>query len=120
MKGNFKIILKNWSQDTRVNQQKIGLSPVNIKTWDSIDGIATGYGLDDQGVEVQVPVGSRIFSTSSRLTLGSTKLPIQWVTGTLSSGVKRPGHEADHWPPASTGAKKMRIYTSTSPHTFMA
>jgi hypothetical protein len=29
---------------------------------DSAVGIATGYGLDDQGVGVQVPVGSRIFS----------------------------------------------------------
>jgi hypothetical protein len=26
-------------------------------------GIAIGYGLDDRGVEVQVPVGSRIFSS---------------------------------------------------------
>jgi hypothetical protein len=29
-------------------------------------GIATGYGLDDQGVEVGVPVGSRIFSSPRR------------------------------------------------------
>jgi hypothetical protein len=28
--------------------------------------IATGYGLDDQGVGVQVPVGSRIFSSPLR------------------------------------------------------
>jgi hypothetical protein len=26
----------------------------------------TGYGLDDRGVEVRVPVGSRIFSSPSR------------------------------------------------------
>jgi hypothetical protein len=30
---------------------------------DSVVSIATGYGLDDQGVGVQVPVGSRIFSS---------------------------------------------------------
>jgi hypothetical protein len=30
---------------------------------DSSVGIATGYGLDDRGVGVRVPVGSRIFST---------------------------------------------------------
>jgi hypothetical protein len=33
---------------------------------DSIVGIASGYGLDDRGVGVRVPVGSRIFSSPSR------------------------------------------------------
>jgi hypothetical protein len=33
---------------------------------DSVVGIATGYGLDDQGVRVRVPVGSRIFSSPDR------------------------------------------------------
>jgi hypothetical protein len=32
----------------------------------SVVGIATGYGLDDRGVEVRVPVGSRIFSSPRR------------------------------------------------------
>jgi hypothetical protein len=36
--------------------------------------------------------------------------------GTLSSGVKRPGHEAGHSPPTSAEIKKMWIYTSL-PHT---
>jgi hypothetical protein len=58
---------------------------------DSPVGIATGYGLDDRGVGVRVPVGSRIFSMSSRPALGPTEPPIQWLTG-----VKRPGREADH------------------------
>jgi hypothetical protein len=31
------------------------------RSQDSIVGIAPGYGLDDQGVEVRVPVWSRIF-----------------------------------------------------------
>lgn len=30
--------------------------------------------------------------------LGTTQPHIQWVTGTLSLGLKRPGAEADHWP----------------------
>jgi hypothetical protein len=34
-------------------------------------------------------------------------------------GVKRPGREADHSPPASTEVKKMWIYTSTPPFAFM-
>jgi hypothetical protein len=39
-----------------------------IKSRDSVVGIATGYGLDDRGVEVgvQAPVGSRIFSPPCR------------------------------------------------------
>jgi hypothetical protein len=41
------------------------------------------------------------FSTSSRHALGSTEPPIQSVPGALSPGVKRPGREADHSPPAS-------------------
>jgi ABC-type lipoprotein release transport system permease subunit len=52
----------------------------------SVVGIATGYGMDDRGVGVRVPVGSRIFFTSSRPTLGPTQLPIQWVPGALSPG----------------------------------
>jgi hypothetical protein len=49
-------------------------------------GIATGYGLDGRVVKVRVPEGSRIFSTSSRPTLGSTQPPIEWVPGPLSPG----------------------------------
>jgi hypothetical protein len=39
--------------------------PLN-RIWNSAVGIATGYGLDDRGVGVRVPVGSRIFCSSSR------------------------------------------------------
>jgi hypothetical protein len=63
---------------------------------DSAVGIATGYGLDDRVVGVRVPVGSIIFSTASRPALRPTQPPIQWVTGALSSGIKRPRREADH------------------------
>jgi hypothetical protein len=37
----------------------------------------------------------------SRMALGPTLPPIQWVPGALSLGVKRPGREADHLPPSS-------------------
>jgi hypothetical protein len=37
----------------------------------------------------------------------STQPPIQWVSGAFSPGVKRPGREADHSPPASAEVKKM-------------
>jgi len=32
--------------------------------------------------------------------------PIQWIRGALSSGVKRPGREADHSPPSSAEVKE--------------
>jgi hypothetical protein len=47
------------------------------KSWDSAVGIATGYGLNDGGVGVRVPIGSRIFPTSSSPALGHTQPPIQ-------------------------------------------
>jgi hypothetical protein len=93
---------------------------LNIGSLDSSVGIATGYRLDDRGVGVRVPVGSRIFSTSSRLAMRFTQPPIQWVPGVISPGVKRPGREADYSPPASAEVKKMWIYTSTPPYAFMA
>jgi hypothetical protein len=37
-----------------------------------------------------------LFSALSRLALGLTQPPIQWVPGAISSGVKRPGLEADN------------------------
>jgi hypothetical protein len=39
---------------------------VYLRSQDSVVGIATGYGLEDQGVRVRVPVGSRIFSSPRR------------------------------------------------------
>jgi len=41
--------------------------------------------------------------------------PIQWVTATLSSGVKQLGHYADWLHPPSAGVKNDWSYVSTSP-----
>jgi hypothetical protein len=41
---------------------------------DSVVGTATNYWLDERGVGVRVPVESRIFSSSSRPTLGPPNL----------------------------------------------
>jgi hypothetical protein len=41
----------------------------------------------------------------SRTALGPTQPPIQWVTGALSAGLKRPRREADHSPPSSAEVK---------------
>jgi hypothetical protein len=53
-----------------------------------------------------------LFSTSSRQALGPTQIPIQWVPGALSPGVKRPVREGDHSPPSSA--------EFTPPYVFMA
>jgi hypothetical protein len=76
-------------------------------------GIATGHGLDDRGVGVRVPVGTRIFSSPrrpDRLWDSPSLLSIA-SGGALSPGVKRQGREADHSPPASAEVEKMWIYT---------
>jgi hypothetical protein len=41
-------------------------------------------------------LGIFLFDTVSRPALGPAQPPIQWTPGSLSLGVKRPGHEADH------------------------
>jgi hypothetical protein len=89
--------------------------------WDSIVGIVTGYGLDDRGVEVESQYGQE-FSVLHVIQTGSWVHPTSYPMGTGGSfpGGKRPGREADHLPLASAEVKKMWIYTSTPPYTFMA
>jgi hypothetical protein len=51
---------------------------------DSAVSIATGYGLDDQGVGVQVPVRARIL-TSHVIQTGSGVHPTSYLMGTTDS-----------------------------------
>jgi hypothetical protein len=71
---------------------------------DSVVGVATGYGLDDRVVGIRVK--NFLFSTSSRPALGFAQLPIQWVQGALSPGVKRSGRKADYSPSPSSEVKE--------------
>ena len=68
----------------------------------SVDGIATGYGLDSSGD--RIPVG-RDFPHLSRPALGPTQPPVQWVPG-LSRGKKRPGRDAGPSPPSNAMVMK--------------
>jgi hypothetical protein len=47
------------------NRVFLPLSVIHM-TRGSVDSIAIAYGLDDRGVEVRVPVGLRIFTSSYR------------------------------------------------------
>jgi len=51
----------------------------------------------------------------SRLALGPTQPPVQWVLGALSLGVKQPVHAADLSFPSSADVKNTRIYTPIPP-----
>jgi hypothetical protein len=87
---------------------------------DSAVGIATGYRLDDRGVGVPVPVGSRIFSSpchADRL-WGPPSLLSNGYRGSFPGG--KAGRETDHSTPTSAEVKKMWIYTSTPPYAFIA
>jgi hypothetical protein len=78
------------------------------RSHDSVVDVATGYGLDDQGVGVRVPVGARIFTSPCRPDrLWSP--PNILYNGYRSSllGVKRQGREADNSPPTSAEIKKI-------------
>jgi hypothetical protein len=88
---------------------------------DSSVGVATGYWVDGRssGGRSLAGAGGFLFTAVSRSVLGPTQRPIQWVPGTLSLGVKRPGHEADT-PPSNVEVKNVSSYTSTPPYVFMA
>jgi hypothetical protein len=90
------------------------------KSRDGSVGIAMGYGLDDRGSRFLFSaggVGIFLFITTSRMSLGPTQPPIQWVSGALSLGVKRQGREADHSPPSSAVVKECVELYFHSPNT---
>jgi hypothetical protein len=96
-------------------QKKIIYLQVLLLSRDSSVGIALGYGLDDRGSRVRFPTGGGLgiflFTIASRTTLRPTQPYIQWVSGALSLGVKRPGCEADHSYPSSAEVKEwMELY----------
>jgi hypothetical protein len=89
---------------------------------DSSVGIATGYGLDDQGEREFESRQGKKFSLLHIVQTASGVHPTSYKMGTGGSfpRVKRQGREADHSPPTSAEVKKMWIYTSTPLYVFMA
>jgi hypothetical protein len=89
---------------------------------DGVVVIATGYLLIDRGFGFRVPVESRNFFSPhrpDRLRAQPASCPIG-TGGTLSPGVKRAERQAEHSPPDIAEVKKVWIYTSITPYSFMA
>jgi hypothetical protein len=57
------------------------------------------------GFDCRQGQGIFLYSTAARPALEPTQPPIQWVSGALSPGVKRPGREVDHSPPSGAEVK---------------
>jgi hypothetical protein len=55
-----------------------------------------------------------VFSIESRPVLEPTQHPMQWVSGKISTGLKRPRCEAEHSPPSSAEVSNAWRYTSNS------
>jgi hypothetical protein len=66
----------------------------------------TGWTIGVLGFDYRRELGIFLFTTASRMALGPTQPPIQWVPGAVSLEVKRPGREADHSPPSSAEVKE--------------
>jgi hypothetical protein len=58
------------------------------------------------GFDSQQGQGIFFFTAMSRMALGPTQPPIQWVPGAVSLGVKWPGCEADHSLPSSADVEE--------------
>jgi hypothetical protein len=74
-----------------------------------------GWTIEVLGFYSRRGLGIFLLTTASRTALGPTQLPIQWVTGALSLGVKRLGHEADHSLLSTGKMKNEWSYTSPPP-----
>jgi hypothetical protein len=82
--------------------------------------LATGWTIGVLGFDSLWGLGIFLFTTASRTALGPTQLPIQWVPGTLSLGVKCSGREADHSTPSSAEVKEcVELYLHPQ-YVFMA
>jgi hypothetical protein len=79
---------------------------------------ATGWTIGVLGFDSQRGLGIFLFTIASGTAPGPTQPPVQWVSGTLSLGVKRPGREADHSPPSSGEVKEcggLYLHSSYTP-----
>jgi hypothetical protein len=65
-----------------------------------------GWMIGVLGFASQWELGIFLFTTTSKMALGPTQFPIQWLPGALSLVVKRLEREANHSPPSSADIKE--------------
>jgi hypothetical protein len=72
----------------------------------SVQRWARGWTIGILGFDSRRGLGIFLFTTASRTALGPSQPPIQWVSGTVSLGINRQEHEADHSPPSNAEVKE--------------
>jgi hypothetical protein len=85
--------------------------------------IVFGYGMNNQKIEVRSRQRQWIFplASASRPALGPTQLPVQWVAGALSPGLKcGRGVTLTTHPQLMPRLRMSRSYTSSIPSAFVA
>jgi hypothetical protein len=96
------------------------LCSINERRWDSSLGIATVLRAGRSAFDARQGFGIFLFATAvSRPALEYTQPPIQWILGSLSLRVKRPGRETDDSPP-SGGAEAKNVLSPPPQSPFMA
>jgi len=85
----------------------------------SLVSIVTRLWTGQLGLNSQQKQGIFLLATASRPLLGPTQPPIQWAPEAFPPGIKQPGHEAYHLPPASVKIKNAWSYTYIPPYVFM-
>jgi hypothetical protein len=78
-----------------------------------------GWMTEELGLDYPWGLEIFLFSITSRLALGFTQPPIQWIMGSCFPGVQQQRHEADHSPP-STAKVKNGGAISTPQYIFMS
>jgi hypothetical protein len=58
------------------------------------------------GFDSRRGLGIFLFTTASKMALGPTQPPFQWVPGAFSLGIKQLGRETDHSSPSSARVKE--------------
>jgi hypothetical protein len=97
----------NYPHKLQKSHKNLSLLQRPTKSLGSSDGNETGYGWDDQGSGVRLPVGAGNFSVLHHVQTGSWAHPASYPKGTRGSfsGVKRPGREGDHSPQSNAEVK---------------
>jgi hypothetical protein len=126
--STLEISSRFWSSETQRSMLMLGknLLPLFLHSTYSIFmgrgssvGLANGYGLDNRGVGVRVPVEPRIFTSPHRpdqLWRPSSLQSKELLAGIFPPGITRLRREADHSPATSDEIKKTWIYTFTPPY----